>query len=115
MTRAAILARYLGLNYESAPWMYTSFAGAFPPVFTAPDPLGDGAEVGAWLGALVQADCLVSLKPWRGGFEASVSCGQGNGLLRSACKLSDSPVHALIAAMRAADPAFDAEMERADG
>jgi len=104
-TRAAILARYLDLNYESAPWLYHeeyhSFAGS--------DPLSDSPWVNEWLGALVQHPEFYSLlkDTYEGPFIAEYVCAMPHS--------SPNPVHALIAAMRAADPALDAEMDRADG
>jgi hypothetical protein len=79
---------------------------------STPDPLSDHTDALVWLGALVGWSCFNQLQVyWKDDGRHYQACDAPN------CEFYDalSPVQAIIAAMRAADPALDAAMERADG
>lgn len=121
MTRAEVLAEYLGLAPETHPecykhrWHRDREGGAAYLTYrlALPDPLAPGTAADAWLGVLVRSEKFRqvdhSSQP-RDAWEA-IAIGQPLG----GHKYYSTPVEAIVRAMMAADPAFREKMEGAEG
>jgi hypothetical protein len=112
MTRAEVLAEYLGATHEAFPSLFGRCPITDAIYIIAPDPLAPGTAADAWLGVLARWEGFWCLHGFVNDFGAEVF---RDGFRGSFSGKENAPTPAIVRAMMAADPAFREKMEGAEG
>lgn len=112
MTRAEVLAEYLGATHEVFPALFGRCPITDAIYIIAPDPLASGTAADAWLGPLVRTKEFWTIHGFTDGFGANVF---REGWKSPFDGKATDPTPAIVRAMMAADPALREKMEGAEG